>query len=90
MQNDELTLEELSGVGAGMESRDANLINFAKNNQEVYNNLNERLRSEVDSGLLSNELREYLDSVQKEFLKGRNDELAEEDLVDIQAGVRRL
>ena len=90
MQNDELTLDQLSGVGAGMESRDANLINFAKNNQEVYNNLNERLRSEVDSGLLSDELREYLDSVQKEFLKGRNDELAEEDLVDIQAGVRRL
>ena len=90
MENDELSLDELAGVGAGMESRDANLIYFVKNNQEVYNNLNERLKAEVDSGFLSDELREYLESVQKEFFRGQKDELAEEDLVDIQAGVRRL
>ena len=90
MYNDELSLDELSGVGAGMESEDANLINFAKNNQEVYNNLNERLKSEVNSGFLSDELREYLREARDTFSKGRDDNLAEEDLVDIQAGVRRL
>ncbi len=90
MYNDELTLDELSGVGAGMASEDANLINFAKNNQEVYNNLDERLKSEVNSGFLSDELREYLREAREIFNKGRDDSLAEEDLVDIQAGVRRL
>ena len=90
MYNDEMNLDELSAVGAGMANEDANLINFAKNNQEVYNNLDERLKGEVDSGFLSNELREYLREAREIFNKGRDDSLAEEDLVDIQAGVRRL
>ena len=79
--NDELDLDELGTITGGAPNMDAVLVQFAKSNQEVFNNLDAMGQQEVQLGILSNSTREYLQMVYEYALKARDEsELSEQEL----------
>ena len=79
--NDEFNLDELGTITGGAPDMDAVLVQFAKSNQDVFNNLDAMTQEEVRLGILSNSTREYLQMVYEGTLKARDEsELSEQEL----------
>ncbi len=79
--NDEFNLDELGTIAGGAPDMDAVLVQFAKSNQDVFNNLDAMTQEEVRLGILSNSTREYLQMVYEGTLKARDEsELSEHEL----------
>jgi len=87
--NDELDLDELGTITGGAPNMDAVLVQFAKSNQEVFNNLDAMGQQEVQLGILSNSTREYLQMAYEYTLKARDEsELSEQELEGVGMRVR--
>lgn len=86
--SDELSLDELEVMTGGAPNMEATLVNFAKTNRDVYNNLNDFAKSEVDLGMLSKETYDYLLTVYEALFKEQ--ELTEAELEGVGMNARRM
>ena len=87
MNNGELSEADLEGLTGGAVDLDAQLIQFAKANSDVFNNLDGMAQEEIRLGILSDSTREYLQMVRGAMTKGEDPtEFKDSDWDDFDAG----